>query len=119
MGSAVLIEQAFDQLLGRAVGSRGGVADADVFRTGDSKALAAALEAGAAKIEERSRNLGLLNNAATNGSTGARISVAIDELRIRAADLKKSSGKPEGGNWVPCERRRGHAGILRGGITCR
>ncbi len=90
MGDTFSIEQSFGRLLG--IANRGDVNDADVFKNGSHKSLAAVLKRAAHKLEERTKALHLCDDD-TSGSSGARIEAAIATLRLHAETLAKSAVK--------------------------
>lgn len=88
MSNAVSIEYAFAHLLGLGIGTRGLVNDADVFRVGDPKSLAQVLLNAAAALDKRTKDAGFQLEQNENGSPGARIEVALSEVRQEAERLK-------------------------------
>jgi hypothetical protein len=85
---AVGLEYAFAELLGYSVGARGEVNDADVFRNADPTRLSKLLETTADRLHEKLADI----PRHPSGSPGARIGVAIDDLREMAELLRNNHG---------------------------
>jgi len=97
---AVNIEHAFAKLIGNPVGARGTSHDADVFREGNPKSLAVAIDEAVDSIEERIKAINFTDDDRKPGQARARIDVAINRLRnISQAMTKLSGDNHQGYQW--------------------
>ena len=87
---AVSIEYAFAKLVGDPIGARGTAHDADVFRVGNPKSLAKALDQAANAIEKRTKSITFSSSEVEAGGARARLNVAIGQLRAVAEGMAKA-----------------------------
>ncbi len=97
--NAVGTEHAFAVFMQQRVGQRGLPHDADVFRSGDVRALGKVIEEFADHFMQRATGIQWATTA--NGTPGARVQSAIQSLRSLATDMKASQAKePQDYHWL-------------------
>lgn len=100
MFDAVAIEYAFDNLLGRSVGARGGANDADVFRNGSPTYLAEVIEAMVVALRKRTSTIPFDAADRENGGAEARLGVSISRLAELGKVLaKRKVDEPDDYHW--------------------
>lgn len=89
---AISIEYAFAFFLGKEIGDRGGLHDADVFRNGEYKDYGQLLVKMAQHLEKRVARLSFAESAIQPGGAKARLDGAIKDLKEVGEILKKQKG---------------------------
>src|SRR5437867_1389086 len=89
--NAVGVESAFDIFMQQRAGPRGSPHDADVFRSGNLKAIGEVIELIAEHFERRSTRIQFATSG--DGTPEARIHSEIQSLRLIALDMKASRAK--------------------------
>jgi len=101
MYNATGIEHALAVFLEKEVGMRGGVHDADKFRSGNPKDLAKVVERIGSKLNERSARIDFSEEEKENGGNAPRLLTSGDSLIRLAETIKQRSEKErEDYHWL-------------------
>jgi len=103
MYDAVGIEYAFDFLLEKPVGGRGGPNDADVFRNGTIKTLGELMEITANHLLERANRFKFDPIESEPGGAKVKIEISVEKLLEVAQEMKaraETDVEPEDYHWI-------------------